>query len=80
MKIDLKNVKLHKVKQSGVWTNIMLLDEDDDLSLSVKDNEVLSKKLVDLKGKQVDIKLDINQLNNGNAYFVVLSVSQNGSK
>jgi hypothetical protein len=80
MKFDLRNVKLHKVKQSGTWTNIMLLDEDDDLSLSVKDNDLLSKKLVDLKGKQIDIKLDINQLNNGNAYFTVLAVSQNSSK
>lgn len=80
MQIELKNVKLHKVKQSGIWTNIMLLDKDDDLSLSIKDNEVLSKRLVDLKGKQVDINLDINQLNNGNAYFTVLAVSQNGNK
>lgn len=80
MKIDLKNVKLHKVKKSGVWTNIMLLDEDDDLSLSVKDDEQLSNKLLNLKGKQVNMKLDINQLNNGNAYFTILDVSQNGIK
>jgi hypothetical protein len=59
MKLFAQNLKVHKAKQGKSYTNIMLLDSDDDLSFGVQNDNPLADKFYNLKGQQVDIVIDV---------------------
>ena len=84
MIVKMSGLKLHKVRESGEWTNVMVLNEDDALELSVKGGDSrsddLRNRLKEYKGKVIDLKLDAIQKKDNSVFLNLVDVAVNGSK